>query len=151
VILLRHAEKATDGDPKDPSLSEAGRKRAKALASLLARARATHLFASEFKRTQETLAPLAEAAKLQVAVVAGSKTADLAARILELSAGSVVVIAGHSNTVPALATLLGGTVLGTETTPQGPMLPDAAYDRLFVVTPMPEGSGKASVLELAYG
>ncbi len=123
-------------------------RRAKALASLLGRARATHLFASEFKRTKETLAPLAEVSKVAVTVVPGAQTVELAAKILELPAGSVVVVAGHSNTVPALATLLGGTIHGTESTPQGAVLADAEYGRLFVVTP--DGSGKASVLELAY-
>jgi len=148
VLLLRHAEKSTEGDPKDPSLSEAGARRAKSLAVLLGKARASHLFASEFKRTRETLAPLAEATKVAVTVSPGAKTVELAAKLLELPAGSVAVVAGHSNTVPALATLLGGTVLGTESTPQGPVLPDAEYGRVFVVTP--DGSGKASVLELAY-
>ena len=150
AILLRHAEKSAEGDPKDPSLSEAGAKRAKALAALLSRARVSHLFASEFKRTQETLAPLAEAAKVAVTVVPGAKAADLAQQILALEAGAVAVVAGHSNTVPALAALLGGTLQGLETTPQGPMLPDAEYGRIFVLTPAAEVLGKASVLELAY-
>ena len=150
AILLRHAEKSTEGDPKDPSLSEAGAKRAKALALLLARARVTHLFASEFKRTQETLAPLAEAAKVAVTVVPGAKLPDLAQKILALEAGSVAVVAGHSNTVPALATLLGGALQGVETTDKGPMLPDAEYGRIFVLTPAPEVLGRASVLELAF-
>jgi phosphohistidine phosphatase SixA len=151
AILLRHAEKATGGDPKDPSLSEAGVKRAKALAALLARSRATHLFATEFKRTQETLAPLAEATKVALTVVPGGKTAELAAKILDLPPGSVAVVSGHSNTIPALATLLGGALTGTEPSPQGPMLPDAEYGRIFVVTPGPIlAAGKASVLELAY-
>lgn len=151
AILLRHAEKSADGDPRDPSLSESGRKRSKALATLLSRASATHLFASEFKRTQETLAPLAELAKLQVLVVPGGKTAELAGRILELPSGSVAVVAGHSNTIPALATLLGGSLAGLETTPQGPVIPDGEYGRLYVVTPAAGAAGKASVLELVYG
>src|SRR5262249_38876379 len=114
AILFRHAEKSAEGDPKDPSLSEAGMERAKSLAKLLARSRATHLFASEYKRTQETLGPLSAVMKLSVVVVPGAKTADLAVKLLELPSGSVAVVSGHANTIPALATLLGGTLLGTE-------------------------------------
>jgi phosphohistidine phosphatase SixA len=148
AILFRHAEKSAEGDPKDPPLSEAGRTRAEGIAHLLSRSRATHLFASEFKRTQETLAPLAEATKLSVVVVPGGKTAELALKLLALPAGSVAVVAGHSNTIPALATLLGGTILGTEATAQGPMLPDSEYGRIFVLTPGIE-EGRCSVLELS--
>jgi phosphohistidine phosphatase SixA len=151
VILLRHAEKSAAGDPKDPSLSEVGQKRARALAGLLAKAKATHLFASEFHRTQETLAPLAEATKLAVVVVPGAKLPDLAAKILDLAAGSVAVVAGHTNTLPGLAVLLGAELDGLEKTPQGPLLPDADYGRLFVLTPRADVPERAAVLELAYG
>ncbi len=77
----------------------------------------------------------------------GAKTPDLAVKLLELPAGSVAVVAGHANTVPALATLLGGTILGTETTAQGPMLSDSDYGRMFVLTPGID-EGRCSVLEL---
>jgi len=82
-----------------------------------------------------------------VVVVPGGKAAELALKLLELPAGSVAVVAGHSNTIPALATLLGGTILGTEATAQGPMLSDSEYGRLFVLTPGIE-EGRCSVLEL---
>ena len=58
VFLVRHAEKAKD-DPRDPTLSDAGRRRAEALDALLVRVDVTHLFATEYKRTQQTLEPLA--------------------------------------------------------------------------------------------
>ncbi|MFY0534577.1 histidine phosphatase family protein [Nannocystis pusilla] len=65
---MRHGEKAAD-DPSDPSLSPAGEARAKALAELLGHAGVTHLFASEYRRTQATLRPLADAAGLQITVL----------------------------------------------------------------------------------
>ena len=77
----------------------------------------------------------------------GAKTAELAVKLLELPPGSVAVVAGHANTIPALATLLGGTLLGTEATAQGPMLPDSDYGRIFVLTPGIE-EGRCSLLEL---
>src|SRR5690348_2764504 len=63
VILVRHGEKATD-DPRDPSLSPAGEARARALAAMLAKAGVTHLFATQYRRTQATISPLASATGL---------------------------------------------------------------------------------------
>src|SRR5690348_14604182 len=58
IVVVRHAEKGND-NPTDPSLSDAGVLRALELAKLFGSAKVTHLFASEFQRTQQTLAPLA--------------------------------------------------------------------------------------------
>ena len=71
AILLRHAEKEVASDPKapaaaDPALSKEGEERAQALLRLLSRAGVTHLFASEYRRTKETLLPLAEARSLEI-------------------------------------------------------------------------------------
>jgi len=145
VILVRHAEKAAD-DPRDPNLSPAGEARARALAGMLAQAGVTHLFASEFKRTQATLRPLATAAGREVLVVPAADQAALVAAIEALPAGSIAVIAGHSNTVPALVTALGGALRGTVPSPTGPQLPDDAYDRLFLVI-LP-ARGEVQTLEL---
>ena len=156
MILVRHAEKDTAGDPKDPGLSEAGRGRARALARLLSRSRASHLFASELKRTQETLAPLAEELGVEIEILPAGKAQDLAARLAALPAGSVSVVAGHSNTVPALIAALGGEARGLETTPQGPVIPDRDHGRLYVLTLPPAAPGapagrKSALLELRYG
>jgi phosphohistidine phosphatase SixA len=148
VILVRHGEKAGD-DPRDPSLSAAGEARARALARLLARAGVTHLFASEYRRTQATLRPLAGAIGLEPAIVPAADGAALLAAIAALPAGSVAVIAGHSNTLPALVTGLGGEVHGAIASASGPQLPDDAYDRLFMVI-LP-ARGQVQTLELRYG
>jgi broad specificity phosphatase PhoE len=59
VIIVRHAEKAASGG-SDPDLAPAGRARADALARMLKDSGVTTIFASEFKRTQETAAPTAK-------------------------------------------------------------------------------------------
>jgi phosphohistidine phosphatase SixA len=151
VVLLRHAEKDSNGDSLNPGLSEAGKKRALVLARLLSRARVTHLFASKYRRARETLQPFAEASGLKVDTDQGAIAADLAPRILDLPAGSVAVVAGHSNTIPALAAALGTEIENLETTPQGPVISDKDYGRLFVLTPAPEAGQKPLLLELAYG
>ena len=59
-ILVRHAEKSTD-DPRDPSLSEEGIKRAEALKTMLSQADIAALYSSPYKRTKGTVQPIAEA------------------------------------------------------------------------------------------
>lgn len=134
VFLLRHAEKALS-PPKDPPLTEAGAARATALAELLAEAGVTHLFASEFERTQKTVAPLATRLRKPVTVIAASNPDELAAQLRALPSGSVAVVAGHSNTIPALVRTLGGArdgVLdGTTQGNSGEQFPDDEYGRLI--------------------
>lgn len=152
VILVRHAEKRTD-DPKDPSLSDAGVKRAEALAKMLFAAGVTHLFSSEYRRTRETLATLASGLGKQVREVSARTPEDQVAAIRGLPGGSVAVVAGHSNTVPELVRLLGGEVSGLIDTGHGPMIGDASYDRMFLVI-LPAGAApadRAQTVELRYG
>lgn len=150
VIVLRHAEKDAQGDPKDPGLSAAGKARAEALARLLAPGKPTRLFASEFQRAQRTLDPLAQALGLKVEVAPAGKGADLARQLRALPEGSVSVVVGHSNTVPALVEALGGKIERLE---KG-FLAESEFGRVFVLTLPPAasaGSVATSTLELAYG
>lgn len=130
IFIVRHAEKsdAAGGDPKNPDLSEAGRTRAEALAHALRDADITAVFATEFKRTQQTAAPVAHAATLETAVVPAKDTADLAQQLRESHGNALVV--GHSNTIPELIKALGCDASVT--------LGEADYDNLFVVITGPE-------------
>jgi broad specificity phosphatase PhoE len=104
VVIVRHAEKEAAGGA-DPSLSAAGRARAEALARMLASTGITRVFTSEFKRTQQTAAPLAEALHITSNVVAGKDIAALVSQLREGQGNALVV--GHSDTVPALLRALG--------------------------------------------
>ncbi len=150
VIVVRHGEKDTAGDPKDPALSPAGSRRAETLARLLEPAHVTHLFATEFKRTQQTLAPLAKAAGRTVAIVPARETDRLLAEITALPPGAVCVVAGHSNTVPKIVVELTGLA----DSPAGRALPEDEFARMFVIT-LPATTARAAcdptVLELRYG
>lgn len=149
VILVRHAEKDPKGDAKDPGLSEAGIARAEALARLLAPAKPTQLYASEYQRTQSTLAPLAAKLGLKVEPQPAAKSAELAERLRALPEGSVSVVAGHSNTIPALAEALGGHIEGLEKGQLG----ENEFGRVFVLT-LPPAAAKGiatTTLELALG
>jgi len=132
VFLVRHAERS-DNDPRDPDLSPAGRERAALLASLLAEAELTAIYATPWKRTQQTAAPLAEALGLPVRIYDASDSTAMAGLTQDILAGRErILVVGHSNTVPSTVTRLGGEG-------GGPMAEDE-YDRLYVVTPGAPGA-----------
>lgn len=141
VVLVRHAEKSTN-DPRDPDLSEAGVERARELARVLEGAGVTHLYASEFKRTRQTLEPLSLFSGAAVQVVSARQPKAALSALRELPRGSVAVVAGHSNTVPALVADLVGE--------EQAELSESQYDRLYVVT-MWGDKRKSSLVELRYG
>lgn len=133
VIVVRHAERADAGAPAgaamtaapDPELSAAGKARAQALAAMLKDAGVTAIYTTEFRRTKDTAAPLADALKITPEAVSSREQAAMIAKIKAHKTGAVLVV-GHSNTVPEIVKALGGpdvTVGGNE------------YDSLFFVAP----------------
>jgi phosphohistidine phosphatase SixA len=141
VVLVRHGEKATDGGT-DPSLSDAGRVRAQALADALAMTTPSAIIVSSLKRTAETAAVVSAKTGVVPTVIAigggAQHVADVAAAVRK--ATGVVLVVGHSNTVPAIVTALGG--------PKLPDICDASYATMFVLTP--GADGKAAQVVLAH-
>jgi len=103
IFIVRHAEKADA--TKDPDLSEAGRARAEALAKTLRNANVSAIYATEFKRTQQTAAPLAKALGITVTILPAKDNAALVAK-LRASNGNALVV-GHGDTMPDLIKALG--------------------------------------------
>jgi broad specificity phosphatase PhoE len=125
VWVVRHAEKAQDqGD--DPPLTEKGAARAQLLAKMLARIEPAAIYATEWRRTKETVEPLAKLVSVPIEAVGAKETDALAKKITSAHEGETVVVAGHSNTVNRLIAALGG--------PSFPDLQESDYDSLFVVT-----------------
>jgi broad specificity phosphatase PhoE len=137
VILARHAEK-TAMPPKDPPLSTSGEERAKLLASVLADAGVDAIFVTELQRTQQTAEPLAARVHVTPKVIPAADKDALVKAVRERQSGVVLVI-GHSNTLPAIITALGGPAV---------TIADNEYDNLFVLTL--DGS-KSSLLRLRVG
>lgn len=107
-IVVRHAEKATD-DPRDPSLSDAGQARAQRLAAWLADRDIAAIYATGYRRTQQTVQPTATAHGVQVETYDAAQPAqDFAAALRAAHASGTVLVAGHSNTVPGIASALCG-------------------------------------------
>jgi broad specificity phosphatase PhoE len=131
IIVVRHAEKSAD-DPKDPNLSDAGMARAKALAVALKDAHLAAVFATEFKRTQQTAAPAALAAGLKVQVrgatppTAGPYASELLGEITAKYKGQAVLVVGHSNTLPDLINAFSGVTIAP--------VADNEFDRLYIIT-----------------
>ena len=145
VIVVRHAEKAalkTD----NPPLSDAGRARAEALAHALEGAGVTAIITTQFIRTGETAARTAQIAGVKPEIVPArwdsvpAHAAAVAAAVRR-HAGGVVLVVGHSNTVPDIVAALGGE--------RPDAICDSEYDRFEVVTLSAEGS--ARVIETRYG
>lgn len=133
VYLVRHAERADGGagagammSETDPPLSKPGEERAARLAAMLADARVTAIYATEYRRTQDTAKPLA--ARLGLTVLSNpARDGDaLIAKLKKDHAGDVVLVVGHSNSIPALIKALGGQEI---------TIRDDEYDNLFVVVP----------------
>jgi phosphohistidine phosphatase SixA len=143
VLVVRHAEKQAQ-PANDPPLTDLGKTRAQELARVVQALAAAgmpvrELFATEVQRTQQTLQPLAASLGIKVTVVNAKDTAELSRQILAVK-GGLVVVAGHSNTVPGIVQALGG--------PSGIVIGDAEFDRLYVLT----GAGSAAkVATLRYG
>ena len=130
IFLVRHAERADGGMSgattmaTDPDLSDTGRARAESLARMLKDAGIVAIYVTEFKRTQQTAAPLAKALGIEmITVPANAPTTLLEA--LNTARGNVVVV-GHSNTVPDLLRGLGVT--------PAVKIDDKEHDNLFIVT-----------------
>ncbi len=128
VVLVRHAEKQTG---EDPELTEAGHSMARGLASLLSAAPVSYLEHSPFRRTQQTLAPLAVAHALAPRVTDPRDVEALRDRLHALPDGAVAVVAGHSNTLPQAVRALGGSIDGLN---EKGHIEDPVFNRMFVLS-----------------
>ncbi len=130
-ILVRHSERADDGS-KDPELSEAGKARATRLAEMLSKTSVQAVYSTSFKRTRNTVSPLAQAKGLEILSYEPLKAEPLD-KMLHDHAGGTVVISGHSNTIPWTANYL----IGKE---QLKNFSDDDYKNFLVVTVLKKGS-----------
>jgi broad specificity phosphatase PhoE len=141
VILVRHGEKNIEPNNPDPNLSPAGQMRAQELVRVLGGSSINAIYATNFKRTQQTINPISTQLGLAPSIIDAKGTNELVNRIVTANRGQTVLIAGHSNTVPAIITALGGGSMSD--------IPDNEYDNLYVVTIYK--FGKARVVKLKYG
>jgi len=152
VILVRHAEKANksaDTPLKEPK----GFLRARALANAVGEFGISAVIASEFLRTQQTVAATASHLGLDDVVIQITEPQAVADEILTRYRGRTVLVAGHSNTVPQIIVALGGPALcpgrGGVLVKDECRIRDKEYDNLYVLR-IPE-SGPAGFMATRYG
>ncbi len=141
IILVRHAEKNIEPANPDPDLSLPGQTRAQELARLFGDAGIKGIYTSQYKRTQQTVKPLADKLGLAATSVDAKNTAELVRQIRAQHNGDVVFVAGHNNTVPEIIAALGG--------PRLPAIPETEFDNLYIVTIYRVGGAK--LLRMKYG
>jgi broad specificity phosphatase PhoE len=141
IILVRHAEKNIEPSNNDPDLSPAGQARAQELARMFGDAGIKAIYATQYKRTQQTVKPLGDKLGVAVTSLDAKNTAELIRQIRAQHNGDVVFVAGHNNSVPEIIAALGG--------PQLPIIPETEFDNLYIVTIY--RVGKAKLLKMKYG
>lgn len=139
VFLVRHAEKAADSG--DPGLTPAGTERARELAERLHNAGIQAIFTSDARRTRDTARPLAEALGLEPIVIPQGDPETTFQRIRSQHADQVILVVGHSNTIPMMVTRWKPSFEG--------QIAETEFDKVFLV--MPAKDGDAGIAELRYG
>ena len=140
IIVVRHAEKNIEAN-QDPDLSPAGQARAVEIARMFGNTGVNAIYATQYKRTQQTVKPLADRLGLSVNVVDSKQTKELVRQILKEHRGQTVFVAGHNNTAPEIVGALGGGNF--------PTIPENEFDNMFIVTVY--RFGRAKVVKLKYG
>jgi len=145
VIFVRHAEKAeTPAD--DPPLSDAGRLRVAELTRQLVDADVVQgidaVYSTPYRRTVETAQPVADALGLPVNSYDAGDTEAIMEYIVKKHKGKIILVVGHSNTLPALIGNMGASK-------KVPPIADDEYDNIYIVS-IP-WFGKTKTIRLRYG
>lgn len=146
MIFVRHAEKALI-PVDDPGLSAAGQLRAAELARQLVDADVVAgidaIYSTSYRRTVETVQPVADALGLTIKRYSpddnDEKVVDAMVRDHK---GKIILVVGHSNTVPALIGALGASK-------NVPPIAEMEYDNIYLIS-IP-WFGKTKTIRMRYG
>ena len=145
VIFVRHAEKALEPEG-DPSLSPAGQRRVAELTRQLKDADVVAgidaIYSTPYRRTEETARPIAEALGLPINSYDAGDTEAVMEHILKEHKGKIILVVGHSNTVPQLMYDMGASK-------KVPEINENEYDNIYIVS-VP-WFGKTKTIRLRYG
>jgi broad specificity phosphatase PhoE len=139
VLAVRHADIDLPPASPDPDLNAAGQARAAALAHVVGMSRVSTIFTSELTRTKQTVEPTARALGLLPRLAPPAATLAREAQAGRL--GAVVLVAGHTNTIPTILRALGATPV--------PVIGEREFDNLFVL--VAQSGGPPQLLHLRYG
>ena len=105
IFVVRHAEKISEEDER---LTDAGQARAGRLAAMLKNSGISAIYSTQTDRTIGTAQPLANALGLKIAIYDARKVdgrpdfKEFAVRVHREAPDGVVLVVGHTNTVPPL-------------------------------------------------
>ena len=128
IVLVRHSEKAGEtamDKTGDPDLSPEGQARAKRLVDLITKYTPHEIYATAYKRVQQTVQPTAEYRHKQIQTYDPTKQNELIDHIMKGTTDHFL-IAGHSNTIPMLVNALMGKEVFVK-------MPDTEYGVIYVV------------------
>jgi len=104
VYVMRHLN--TPAGQQDPDLLPEGQRAAEALVAWFQGERPAAIYVTDYRRTRQTVAPLAARLGLTPILYDPRDTPGLVARV-RAEHGPVLIV-GHSNTVPDIVAALGG-------------------------------------------
>lgn len=127
IVLVRHVEKdiSATADKTDPELSQAGRDRALLMVKAVGKYKPDAIYSTNFKRSRESVKPLAEKRKKDIQIYDASNQQKLVDEVMA-SKFKKFVIVGHSNTTPALANLFTKKEVFKQ-------VPDTEYSVIWVI------------------
>ena len=138
VIVVRHGEKLDR--TTDTLLSPQGEARAARLANMLAMSNVRAIYTTQYKRTILLAAPTAQRLALKPVSIPAKETSLLLDRIRAHAKDEVVLVVGHSNTLPEILKGLGHASVVT--------VREDEFDNLFIVAL--QTGGAPAVLHLKY-
>ena len=147
IIFVRNADiDVTTAANGDPSLSPLGLRRSELLADALADidvvAGVDAIYASEFRRTQQTAAPTARRLDLDVRITDPYQVESFMADVLDEHKGEIVLVVTHGDILAPLVEELHGSK-------NIPAMDDIGDDNIYIVS-IP-WFGKVKTLRLHYG
>ena len=133
--LARHAEKLT-GD--NPGLTQAGHERAHRIARIVTPSDIQKIYSTDYRRTQQTAAPLAKKLGLSVITYDPKNLQQFAEELRQSNENAVII--GHSNTTPQLVRLLSGQAI--------PDMDENIYHLIYQVMTFPESKNNKTVVNV---
>ncbi len=130
IIFFRHAEQ-TSHDEADPPLSEAGQRRVAELTRQLVDADVVAgidaIYSTSYKRSMETVRPLADQLNLPVNTYDADDTEQVLETILKNHKGKIILVVGHSNTLPVMIANLGASK-------NVPPIAQNEFDNIYIIS-----------------
>jgi broad specificity phosphatase PhoE len=147
IIFVRNADvDTTAGANGDPPLSGLGHRRAELLADALADidvvAGVDAIYASEFRRTQQTAIPIARRLELELRIADPYRVEEFMAEVLREHKGEIVLVVTHADVLAPLVEELHGSK-------NIPSMDEPGDDNIYIVT-IP-WFGKVKTLRIHYG